>query len=109
MIDESYVVFLETLCNENRLRIIDLLRKCPLNVSQICNQLKMNQTTASHNLARLEKCGFVKSLKEGKFTFYSINKKSIEPLMNLIESHLNNYCRKLCCTPKQELKILLRR
>lgn len=109
MIDKAYLIFLETLCNKNRLEIIDLLNHSSLNVSQICNKLKMNQTTASHNLSRLEKCGFVTSKKIGKFTYYRLNENTIKPLMKLMESHLNNYCRKLCCSKEQELKIILRR
>src|SRR3989338_1664326 len=89
---DAYKVFFGTLGSESRLKIINLLRKGKKNVSEIINELKMDQTAVSHDLARLKKCGFVKSEIEGKFRYYKLNKKTINPLMELIDEHMSQYC-----------------
>ena len=93
MLYEAYELFFGTLDNLNRLKIINLLRKRDKNVSQISKELNFNQTTVSHNLKRLEKCGFVKVEKKGKLHYYSLNKSTIKPLMNLIDNHMDAHCK----------------
>ena len=109
MLDRAYDIFLETLANRNRLEIIDFLKNGSKTVTEISEELEMHQTTVSHNLARLEKCGFVTGEQQGKYCLYALNKETIEPLMKLIEKHLNKYCRKVCCLEEQEIKVLLQR
>lgn len=92
-----YDIFLSTLSNRNRIKIINLLRKRRKNVSQISRELGMNQTTVSHNLSRLLKCGFVVSKPNGKERYYSLNKETIVPLIGLVNKHVKNYCKKRCC------------
>ena len=88
----AYKIFFGTLVSESRLRIINLLKLGKKNVSEIMNELKMDQTATSHDLARLKKCGFVLSHREGKFVYYELNNETIKPLMNLIEKHMGSYC-----------------
>lgn len=89
---DSYKIFFGTLVSESRLKIINLLRSGRKNVSEIISALKLDQTATSHDLTRLKNCGFVLSEREGKFVYYSLNKKTIVPLMDLIEKHMSNYC-----------------
>lgn len=93
MLYEAYGLFFGTLDNLNRLKIINLLKKGKKNVSEISNELKFNQTTVSHNLRKLERCGFVEAEQKGKHRYYSLNKKTIKPLMNLIDNHMDTYCK----------------
>jgi len=109
MLEEAYMIFLETLSNENRLGILLLLQKRPQNVTEICQSIGLNQTTVSHNLSRLEKCGFVQVEQEGKYRIYSVNKETITPLLKLMNQHMNKYCKKLCACETEELKIILKR
>lgn len=88
----AYKIFFGTLVSEPRLKIINLLRKNKKNVSQIMDELKMNQTETSHNLARLKKCGFVNVDVRGKFRYYNLNKETIKPLIDLIDRHISFYC-----------------
>ena len=94
-LNPAYKVFLKTLANENRLRIINLLRKNHKCVSEICEELHLNQTTVSHSLQRLEYCGFVLREKKGKYRYYRLNQRSIKPMMNLIDAHIQEYCEKI--------------
>ncbi len=96
MLKKPYKLFFGTLANEQRLEIINLLRKGPKNVTQICKELKFNQTTVSHNLRRLKACSFVFSKKNGKERVYSLNAKTIKPLMELIDNHAEEFCKYLC-------------
>ncbi len=88
----AYKIFFGTLVSESRLKIINLLRKGRKNVSQISNELKMDQTAASHDLARLKKCGFVISETNGRYRYYKLNEDTIRPLIDLIDKHMSLYC-----------------
>ncbi len=88
----AYKIFFGTLVSDSRLKIINLLRDNKKNVSQIMGELGMDQTAVSHDLARLKKCGFVKAEVDGKFREYSLNDKTIKPLMNLIDTHMSEFC-----------------
>ena len=88
----AYKIFFGTLFSDSRLKIINLLTKGNKNVSEIMNELKMDQTSVSHDLSRLKKCGFVEAEVKGKFRYYKLNEKTIKPLMKLIEEHMSNYC-----------------
>lgn len=88
----AYKIFFGTLVSQPRLRIINLLRKGRKNVSQIVGELRMDQTSVSHDLARLKKCGFVKSEIDGKYRYYRLNEATIKPLMEIIDSHMSQFC-----------------
>lgn len=88
----AYKIFFGTLVSESRLKIINLLRKGEKSVSEIVEELKLPQPTVSHDLARLKKCGFVKVKIARNFRHYSLNEKTIRPLMSLIDTHMSEYC-----------------
>lgn len=92
---QPYATFFGTLANQYRLDIINLLLKGPKNVTEICNHLKMKQPTVSKNLRRLEHCGFVTSKQSGKVVVYTLNSKTIKPLTQLMNKHMDNYCSKI--------------
>ena len=89
---DSYKIFFGTLVSESRLKIINFLRKGKRNVSEIMKELNMDQTSVSHDLSRLKKCSFVNVEIRGKFRYYSLNKKTITPLMSLIDKHMSSHC-----------------
>ena len=91
-VSSAYRLFFGTMVSSPRLRIINLLRNGKKNVSEIIGELKMSQTAVSHDLARLKRCGFVKSAVKGKYRYYELNKETIKPLMSLIDRHMSQYC-----------------
>lgn len=97
LMQSAYDRFLRTLCNRTRLAIIQSLRDKPKNVTQLTDELGIHQTSVSHGLKRLLNCGFVFVEQNGKERIYSVNKKTIKPLINLMEGHIDNYCAKRCC------------
>lgn len=89
---EAYKIFFGTLVSESRLKIINILRKGRKNVSEIVASLKVDQTAVSHDLTRMKKCGFVTANRDGKYIYYELNRKTILPLMSLIDKHMAAYC-----------------
>lgn len=88
----AYKIFFGTLVSESRLRIINLLRAGKKNVGEIASVVRMEQTSVSHDLARLKRCGFVAVEINGKFRYYRLNEETIKPLMTLIDRHMAQYC-----------------
>ena len=88
----AYKIFFGTLFSEPRLRIINLLRQGKKNVSEIIDELNMDQSSVSHHLSRLRTCGFVECETKGKFRYYKLNQKTIRPLMSLIDKHMSGHC-----------------
>jgi DNA-binding transcriptional ArsR family regulator len=89
---KAYALFFGTLTSKHRLKIINALRKKPMNVSELMNKLKLEQTVISHNLKRLKSCGFVNIEKKGKYRLYSLNQDTIVPLMKSIDKHMSKFC-----------------
>lgn len=89
---DAYGLFLNTLSSKPRLRILTLLRKKEMNVSEIIERLKMSQTHVSHNLNRLKSCGFVEDKMKGKYRYYKLNQKTIKPILNLVDKHMEAHC-----------------
>jgi len=100
----EYNRFVNTLSNEKRLKIINLLRNGPKKVTAIQNELCFEQSTTSRHLNTLQKCGFVFVKPNGQERIYSLNKQTILPLMKLIDKHTHKYCKHLCECEEPKLK-----
>ena len=96
LMERSYDRFLVTLRNKTRLAIVQSLVKKPKVVNQLTKELGIHQSSVSHALKRLLDCGFVFVERKGKERIYSVNKKTISPLMRLMENHVNTYCKGFC-------------
>jgi DNA-binding transcriptional ArsR family regulator len=91
----TYKFFFGALANPNRLQIINALRNGKKNVGEICHATGFEQTMVSHNLKILEHHGMVFMEKQGKYRYYTVNTKTIKPLMKFIDAHMNEYCCKI--------------
>ncbi len=101
MICNTYIQFFGTLADQTKLAIIKELRKHPQSVSELCNKLDLEQSRVSHNLRKLKKLGFVDVVAQGKKRVYSIDKKTILPLLKLIDKHVEKYYAYYCrCSSK---------
>ena len=72
-------------CDENRLRIIDMLRSGEKCACKILENLKISQSTLSHHMKILCESGMVESRAEGKWTHYSINMDGIRQAKAILE------------------------
>jgi ArsR family transcriptional regulator, virulence genes transcriptional regulator len=69
------------------LKLIDEHGK--ITVTEIYVKLRLEQSVASQHLAILRKAGFVKTERDGKFIYYTVNTNRIEELNQFVESLLN--------------------
>jgi len=92
---KAYKLFFGTLTSEDRLLIINALRDKAKTVNELQKELKLEQTRVSHNLRRLRHCGFVNVVQQGKYRVYRLNRGTISPLMNMIDSHMEEFCIKI--------------
>ena len=101
---KTYKFFFGALANPNRLAIINVLREGKKNVGEICAATGFEQTMVSHNLKTLEHHGMVFMEKNGKYRVYSVNRKTIKPLLEFIDKHIEEYCCKLLgdCNAKKK-------
>ena len=60
-----------------------------MTVTEIYVKLRMEQSVASQHLAILRKAGFVNTLRDGKFVFYSVNYSRLDQVHALAHDLLN--------------------
>jgi ArsR family transcriptional regulator, virulence genes transcriptional regulator len=61
-----------------------------ITVTEIYVKLRMEQSVASQHLAILRKAGFLKTEREGKFIFYSVNGERLQELNDFVNCLLDN-------------------
>ncbi|UCH37566.1 MAG: helix-turn-helix transcriptional regulator [Candidatus Bathyarchaeota archaeon] len=91
-ITETCVGFFSTLANPTRLAILEKLSNGNMNVTQLTQALKQEQSMISHNLKPLLHCRLIYSRKEGKTRIYSINRETVNELFNIVENHAEKHC-----------------
>lgn len=103
----SYSLFFQALNNGGRLLIVELLKQGPKTVQEISSKLGMEQSLVSHNLKCLTNCGFVNVERKGNYRVYSLDKKIVLPMLNLIDRHIEKFEERLkACgiiNPKKEV------
>lgn len=76
-------------CDENRLRIIDVLTQGEHCACDLLEQLPIGQSTLSHHMKILVESEIVSQRKNSKWVYYSLNeegcKKSIELLNEIVK------------------------
>jgi DNA-binding transcriptional ArsR family regulator len=96
MKNSSYHSFFSNLANKLKMNTILFLRKKQQNVSELSKNLKVEQSKLSHALTSLRCCNIVNVKQEGKQRIYSLNKKTIIPMLKLIDKHANKFCNGKC-------------
>jgi DNA-binding transcriptional ArsR family regulator len=64
---------LKALADEDRLRIVNILRGGERNVGEIAAELKEEITNVSHHLQILKREGIVETQKQGRFVVYRLH------------------------------------
>jgi len=80
---ESVKVF-KALCDANRLLIVELLQSGEKCACQLLEDLQISQSTLSHHMKSLCESGVVNCRREGKWMYYSLNKKGCEAAYSLL-------------------------
>jgi len=90
---ETYHNFFGNLANPLKVNIILLLREKQQSVTELTKNLRTEQSKISHALSALKKCNIVQSKQKGKQRIYTLNKKTIIPMLNLIDKHAQLQCK----------------
>jgi ArsR family transcriptional regulator, zinc-responsive transcriptional repressor len=93
MSNSAYHVFFRNLANPLKVSIISVLKEKESSVGELSEKLKVEQSKISHALALLKRCNIVKSKQEGKQRIYSLNKKTILPMLKIIDEHSKLFCK----------------
>ena len=68
------------------LKLIDEHGK--ITVTELYVKLRLEQSVASQHLAILRKAGFVKTIRDGKFIYYSVNTERLKELNKFVNDLL---------------------
>lgn len=98
---ENAKVF-KAFCDENRLRILELLRSGEKCACKLLEELHISQSTLSHHMKLLCDAGVVQGRKEGKWVHYSIDTQGAEKAVDLLKEQLKVNARietekTICC------------
>lgn len=77
---------LKSLADDTRLRIINLLKKRPLSVNEICAVLGKEQSNISKHLSRLRLTGVVTDRRKGNNVFYALAQPTNNAHRELVNS-----------------------
>jgi ArsR family transcriptional regulator len=77
--------------DSTRVSILWALSESEMCVCDICALLQMKQPAVSHQLRNLKQSRIVKSRREGKIVYYSLDDDHIRKLLNLAMDHLVEY------------------
>ena len=87
---ENLVKILKSLADLNRLRIVMVIEKKSLSVTEIIRATDLPQTLVSFHLRTLRKSGIVKTERSGPFIYYSLySPKLIDILSDLSRTNLS--------------------
>ncbi|MGI6678982.1 MAG: ArsR/SmtB family transcription factor [Dehalobacterium sp.] len=81
---DEKIEMIKALGDKSRLLILDMLSCGELCACKIMDGLNLTQPTVSHHMKILQQCELVKGRKEGKWMFYTINKKKIDELQQFL-------------------------
>lgn len=80
------VLVLRAVNHKLRQRVIDLLEEGEsMTVTDIYIKLRLEQSVASQHLAILRRAGVVKTERQGKFIYYSLDKNRLAQISRLVE------------------------
>ena len=85
---KTYATLLAALADENRLRLLHLLRDGEMCVCHLQGTLEANQPKISRHLAYLRRAGLVEARRQGKWMHYSLKKQPAK-VQRLLKEVLN--------------------
>lgn len=77
---------LKTLAHPHRLRMVQLLLQGQYTVGELAEACQIPSHMASEHLRLMQRCGFLKAEKQGRFVYYSVAEPHLANIMSCIES-----------------------
>jgi ArsR family transcriptional regulator, arsenate/arsenite/antimonite-responsive transcriptional repressor len=103
---KKLIDYFRALGEETRIKIILMLFREEMCICELMDQLNLSQSAVSHHVKILKQAGLVNDRRDGKWTFYSINKegfnKQFESLKELIMTPVEQYEYEVKEEPKVE-------
>jgi len=89
IVDSQYaksVGVLKAFCDENRLRILEMLKSGEKCACKLLEELDITQPTLSHHMKILVDSGIICARKKGKWTYYSCSPEGVEAARNILRT-----------------------
>ncbi len=93
--EQARVLLFKVLANDVRLRLIETLSTGEKSVSELCDETGEEQTRVSHELRCLTVCGLVNQRREGRRIIYSLNRKTVLPILETADRHAAKFAERL--------------
>ena len=100
MDEKKTALIFKAFCDENRIRIIKLLRTGEKCACKLLEEINVTQPTLSHHMKILCDSGIVVGRKEGKWMHYSISPEGAKTALNCLTELTMLNCEdndKSCC------------
>ena len=85
MLERKTALIFKALCDENRIRILKMLRNGEKCACKLLEELNVTQPTLSHHMKILCDSGIVTGRKEGKWMHYSISEDGAKAAADLLK------------------------
>jgi len=76
---------LKTLAHPHRLRIVQMLLRNRYSVGELAEACEIPSHMASEHLRLMQRCGFLSSVRDGRFMYYEIAEPHLARIMACIE------------------------
>ena len=80
--------YFKALCEDVRLKIIELLMDRELCVCEVMELLNLSQPAVSHHMKILKQVDLVKDRRNGRWVFYSLNKERFAQFEHMLGERL---------------------
>ena len=80
---------LRILAHPHRLRIVQMLLEGQYSVGELAEDCEIPSHMASEHLRLMQRCGFLKADKDGRFVYYSVAEPHLASIMSCIESRFS--------------------
>ena len=98
------VGFFKALADINRLMIVDMLSCGELCACEILERFNFTQPTLSHHMKTLCDCGLAKGRKVGKWTYYSLDERSVQSFKDFLNEITSDKEDCVCIESEYECK-----
>lgn len=76
----------KALSDDNRRRILGLLKDGPMTAGEITEQFQVSGATISHHLAILRDAGLILDDRQGKYIYYELNMSVVDEVLQWVST-----------------------
>ena len=87
---DELILFFKALANDDRIKMIRMLKTTEMSVSEILKEFYLEQSTTSHHLNTLRNANILKCRKSGRHRYYSLDKERFLELWSQVKQLILN-------------------